>query len=133
MRGNGIAALRAEISAFYAGFGDPGALRAAFRNAALLVPTTGDGRITGSEQDGVVWICAFTGPEEYARYLAARGTVGAEQEYPYHTLFGWRLTDHTALLDRPPGVAVDICGSAPMTFPPQLDAVGVHQGRAGTE
>ncbi|MGY5307362.1 hypothetical protein [Nocardia gipuzkoensis] len=50
-----------------------------FRDAALLVPVTGD-----------------------------------------HWLFGRRLLAYAESRDRPTGVAVDVVGSAPMAFPPEV-------------
>ncbi|NNH75286.1 hypothetical protein HLB23_36465 [Nocardia uniformis] len=112
--------LRAEIDAFYTGFGDPTALEAAFRAAVLLVPLAEGNRIRISEFGGVEWICAFTGVEPYARWLSRRGELDTADEYPYHTLSGWRLADYAAGCVKPTGVTVDITGPAPMAFPPTV-------------
>ncbi|MFI6217711.1 SseB family protein [Nocardia brasiliensis] len=121
--GRGI--LRGEIAAFYAGFGQAEALQAAFRQAALFVPVTDDERVCTSQVGGVDWLCAFTSIEEYARYMTARGYLAeegieADREYRYHTLAGWRLLDYAESCKQPTGIAVDIVGSAPMAFPPEV-------------
>ncbi|MFF3228186.1 SseB family protein [Nocardia suismassiliense] len=117
--------LRSEIHAFYAGFGQPDALQAAFRQAALFVPVTDEERVTISHLGGIDWLCAFTSIEEYARFMMTRGYlteggIEAEREYRYHTLSGWRLLDYAESRDQPTGVAVDIIGSTPMAFPPEV-------------
>ncbi|GAA5064285.1 hypothetical protein GCM10023318_50080 [Nocardia callitridis] len=116
---NGLADLRSEIRAFYAGFGQPDLLMAAFRNAALYVPLTEDDRICTHVVGGVRWIGAFTGVEELAGWLAERG-VRPDGEYRYHTLLGWRLADCDAGAE-PVGVVVDAMSAAPMAFPPKID------------
>ncbi|GAA5079408.1 MULTISPECIES: SseB family protein [Nocardia] len=123
--GDGRAALRSEIAAFYAGFGQPDALLAAFREAALLVPVTDDERVYVSQFGGIDWLCAFTSIEEYARYMMARGYladggIDADREYRYHSLSGWRLLAYAETRDQPTGVTVDVVGSAPMAFPPDV-------------
>ncbi|WP_406272432.1 SseB family protein [Nocardia sp. NBC_00881] len=125
---NSGGALRAEIAAFYAGFGQPEVLQAAFRQAALLVPLVDDDRLYVSRVGGVDWICAFTGVEEYAQYMAARGVAG-DQQYRYHSLLGSRLAQYAAGRSEPTGVAVDITGSAPMAFPPQVSDDSAGDGR----
>ncbi|WP_433757989.1 hypothetical protein [Nocardia sp. CA-135398] len=125
---DGVGALRAEIAAFYAGFGQPEVLAAAFRQAGLLVPLIDDDRLCTSRLGGVDWICAFTSVEEYARYMAARGVVG-DQEYRYQSLLGWRLVEYAAGRSEPTGVAVDITGSAPIAFPPQVSDDSAREGR----
>lgn len=122
------AALRAEIAAFYAGFGQPEVLAAAFGQAGLLVPLVDDDRLYTARLGGVDWICAFTSVEEYARYMAARGVAG-DQEYRYQSLLGWRLVEYASGRSEPTGVAVDITGSAPMAFPPQVSEDSVGDGR----
>ncbi|MFX0578757.1 hypothetical protein [Nocardia nepalensis] len=112
-------ALRSEIAAFYAGFGQPEVLREAFRQASLLVPLIDEDRLYTSRLGGVDWICAFTSVEEYAHYMAARG-VDPDQEYRYQRLFGWRLAEYADTRSEPTGVTVDITGSAPMAFPPEV-------------
>ncbi len=128
MAGGDSGALRAEIAAFYAGFGQPELLQAAFRDAALLVPLIDDDRVCTSRLGGVEWICAFTSIEEYARYMAARGVVG-DQEYRYQSLLGWRLAEYAAGRAEPTGVAVDITGSAPIAFPPDVTEDSAGDGR----
>lgn len=119
--GSGRAELRAEIDAFYAGFGQPAALTAAFRGAALLVPVTAEDRLAVHHYRGIDWLCAFTGEHEYARWVLARG-AGTGGGQRYHTLFGWRLADRfAAAAARPTGVVVDIAGTAPMAFPPRIE------------
>ncbi|KAA8883886.1 hypothetical protein F3087_37175 [Nocardia colli] len=122
---DGRGALRSEIAAFYAGFGQSDALQAAFRQAALFVPVTEEERVTISQLGGVDWLCAFTSIEEYARYMMARGYltengIGADREYRYHTLAGWRLLEYAESREQPTGITVDIVGSAPMAFPPEV-------------
>lgn len=110
--------LRAEIAAFYAGFGAPSELSAAFESSALLVPLTGpDDRIYTLESGGVDWLCAFTGVAEYAQFMKVRGIV-AGQEYRFHTFLGRRLREFAAAQPDPTGVAVDMLSSAPLAFPP---------------
>ncbi|MBL1079200.1 hypothetical protein JK358_32825 [Nocardia sp. 2] len=119
MTGDGLAELRSEIAAFYAGFGQPQVLRAAFEGASLYVPVTDDDRVCTSRVGGVDWICAFTSVEEYARYMVARG-VSASETYRYHTLLGARLSEWAQARLEPTGVSVDCVGAAPMAFPPSL-------------
>lgn len=112
--------LRAEIAAFYAGFGVPTELTAAFESSALLVPLTGpDDRVFTLESGGVAWLCAFTGVEEYARFMTARGVL-SDQSYRFHTFLGRRLREFAAGQPEPTGVAVDMLGTAPMAFPPDV-------------
>ncbi|MFC4128665.1 hypothetical protein [Nocardia rhizosphaerae] len=116
------ARLRAEIDAFYAGFGAPGALMAAFESSALLVPLIGpEDRIFTLSSGGVAWVCAFTGVGEYAQFMSARG-VDAGQEYRFHTFLGRRLRAFAQDQRDPTGVAVDMLGSHPMAFPPEVPA-----------
>ena len=117
---DGLAELRAEIDAFYQGFGQPDSLMSAFRSAALIVPLDEDGRFYTSTFGELDWMCGFTRIEELARYLAARGKV-APTELRFHTVFGWRIVDDLAAgRDRPTGVVVDIAGASPMAFPPVI-------------
>ena len=112
--------LRSEIAAFYAGFGAPGELTAAFESSALLVPLTGpEDRVFTLESGGIAWLCAFTGVAEYARFMTTRGVV-ADQEYRFHTFLGRRLREFAAAQTDPTGVAVDMLGARPMTFPPDV-------------
>ncbi|WP_327116947.1 hypothetical protein OHB12_06140 [Nocardia sp. NBC_01730] len=112
------ALLRSEIAAFYAGFGQPEALRAAFSDAVVVVALTGDDRLLVSEFGRVDWLLAFTSVDEFAHYMTARG-VAPGSEYRYHTLLGRRIVDEfTARCARPTGVAIDIAGVAPIAFPP---------------
>ncbi|WP_306361178.1 SseB family protein [Nocardia sp. CC227C] len=113
-------AFRAEVAAFYAGFGNPTALRQTFRDAILLLPLTPDRRITTSTYGGVDWICAFTDTEEYARWLAARDTPTPDSPHAYQTLSGQRLTDFATTRPNPTGIAVDMTGTSPMAFPPTV-------------
>ncbi|WP_280356554.1 SseB family protein [Nocardia otitidiscaviarum] len=121
-------AFRAEVAAFYAGFGNPTALRHTFHDAVLLVPLTPDHRITTSTYGGVDWICAFTDAEEYARWLAARDALTPEHPYPYQTLTGAHLTDFAATRRTPTGIAVDIQGTSPMAFPPTVRETDAREG-----
>ncbi|WP_245722007.1 hypothetical protein [Nocardia crassostreae] len=118
--GPGVAVLRTEIESFYAGFGNPVALREAFREAVLLVPLAEGERLSTSKYRGVEWVCAFTSVAEYAGWLSRREELDADREYPFQTISGWRLADFAAACVNPTGVAVDITGSAPMAFPPNL-------------
>jgi hypothetical protein len=125
-----LARFRSEVAAFYAGFGQSELLVAAFREAALFVPVTGDERILTSEVGGVRWICVFTSVEELAAYWSRRGGVDPQREYRYHTLRGHRLAEYAAGRSEPTGVMVDAVGAAPMAFPPTVNqdaitAVGV--------
>lgn len=122
--GSGCGVLRSEIAAFYAGFGQPDGLHAAFLNAVLVVSVSDEGRLIVSGFGGVDWVCAFTSLEEFAGYMAARG-VAQDHEYRYHTLSGRRIVEEfTARCVRPTGVAIDIAGAAPMAFPPVLPGGG---------
>ncbi|MFD3706269.1 hypothetical protein ACFWUP_24270 [Nocardia sp. NPDC058658] len=118
MIGVGAALLHSEIDAFYAGFGNATALRESLRVAVLLVPLVDGGRISTHAFGGVDWICAFTEIEEYIRWISARGAADSGSEYPYHSMYGWRLVDCAAGCANPTGTAVDIIGSEPMAFPP---------------
>ncbi|MGW5456176.1 SseB family protein [Nocardia sp. NPDC003979] len=119
--GDGRERLHAEIAAFYAGFGQPDALLTAFRQAAVLVPLTAEKRVFFLPFGGVDWLCAFTSVEEYARFVAARDRLdNTDQDYHYHWIFGRRLRDYLDTRDEPAGIAIDILGSAPMAFPPDL-------------
>ncbi|NKX85697.1 hypothetical protein [Nocardia coubleae] len=122
--GDGRERLHAEIAAFYAGFGQPEELHAAFRQAALLVPLTAENRVFFLPFGGVDWLCTFTSVEEYARFIAARDRLddatALDQDYRYHWIFGRRLRDYLDTRDEPAGIAIDILGSAPMAFPPDL-------------
>ncbi|WP_084505384.1 hypothetical protein [Nocardia harenae] len=118
--GDGRAALRDEIASFYRGFGQPEALLAAFRSAALLVPITADGRLSTTPYGGVEWVCGFTGEPDFARYVLARG-LGVQENHRYHTIFGADLADWAERrAGVPTGVLVDIAGAAPMAFPPDI-------------
>ncbi|MFI6367977.1 hypothetical protein ACIBG0_35145 [Nocardia sp. NPDC050630] len=119
--------LRSEIGAFYAGFGQPEVLQEAFREALLVVPLIDEDRVYTSRFGGVDWVCAFTSIEEYARYMSARG-VDPDQEYRYHTLLGSRLAEYAASRAEPTGVAVDMAGTAPMTFPPNVSETSTADG-----
>ncbi|MBF6133008.1 hypothetical protein IU501_08325 [Nocardia otitidiscaviarum] len=121
-------AFRAEVAAFYAGFGNPTALRHTFHDAVLLVPLTPDHRITTSTYGGIDWICAFTDAEEYARWLAARDALTPEHPYLYQTLTGAHLTDFAATRRTPTGIAVDTQGTSPMAFPPTVRETDAREG-----
>ncbi|WP_067692264.1 hypothetical protein [Nocardia jejuensis] len=125
--GPGIAVLRAEIDAFYAGFGNPPALRDAFDAAVLLVPLAPGSRIMTSSYGGVDWICTFTRVEEYAHWLSERGELDPQREYPYRTVSGSRLSEYAAGCAEPTGVTVDITGAAPMAFPPNVTDEQISQ------
>lgn len=112
-------ALRAEIAAFYSGFGQPELLMSAFAEAVLLIQITHDDRTLVSQFEGVGWICAFTSVEEFARFQARRAVV-PDREYRYHTVRGRRLAAHAASRPDPTGVLVDAAGAAPIAFPPQV-------------
>ncbi|MFE3543032.1 hypothetical protein ACFXK0_08680 [Nocardia sp. NPDC059177] len=125
------ARLRSEIAAFYAGFGVPSELTAAFESSALLVPLTGpQDRVFTLESGGVAWLCAFTGVEEYARFMTARGVV-ADESYRFHTFLGRRLREFAAGQPEPTGVAVDMLGAAPMAFPPAISEEPSSDGGHG--
>ncbi|MFF3567954.1 SseB family protein [Nocardia jiangxiensis] len=117
---DGLARFRSEIAAFYAGFGQPELLVAAFEGAALFVPLAEGDRVFTSEFGGVHWVCAFTSPEELARYWARRGGVDPRAEYRYHTLRGHRLAEYASARAEPTGVMVDAVGAAPIAFPPRV-------------
>lgn len=125
------ARLRSEIAAFYAGFGVSSELSAAFESSALLVPLVGpEDRLFTLESGGLAWLCAFTGVEEYARFMSARGVV-ADQSYRFHTFLGQRLREFAAAQPEPTGVAVDMLSAAPMAFPPKLDEEPSTDGGRG--
>ncbi|APA96710.1 hypothetical protein NS506_02648 [Nocardia seriolae] len=117
--GDGLAVLRSEIAAFYAGFGQPDLLRQACDDAVLLVPLTGDGQLYTSRVRGIDWICAFTGEYEYARYMVARGVL-PEETYRYQRLLGSRLVAWAAARPEPTGVSIDCVGDQPVAFPPRM-------------
>jgi len=115
-------ALLAEMDAFRQGFGQPAQLTEALRSALLLVPLTDDGRLLTSTFGGLNWVCAFTGEQEYARYLLARDEQGGPCRF--HTVFGWRLLDVLVpTVPGPAGVVIDIAGATPMAFPPNVEDV----------
>ncbi|MFD3592914.1 hypothetical protein ACFWU5_09310 [Nocardia sp. NPDC058640] len=125
------ARLKSEIAAFYAGFGVPGELLSAFESSALLVPLTGpEDRVFTVQTGGLAWLCAFTGVQEYAQFMTARGVV-ADQTYRFHTFLGRRLREYAADLPEPTGVAVDMLGAAPMTFPPEVSEEPPTDGGRG--
>ncbi|GAA5067832.1 hypothetical protein [Nocardia callitridis] len=120
--------LREEIAAFYAGFGQPDALRTAFHEAPLLVPLTDDDRVSLSNVGGIDWLCAFTGIEEYAKYMTARGYllaggIQADREYRYHSLLGSQLVAYAQSRAEPTGISIDAVSSAPMAFPPDVSDI----------
>ncbi|MGV9663747.1 hypothetical protein [Nocardia niigatensis] len=117
--GDGLAALRSEIAAFYAGFGQPDLLRRAYDDAVLLVPLIGDDEVYTSRVRGIDWICAFTSEEEYARYMVAHGVL-KDQTYHYQRLLGSRLDRWAAARPEPTGVSIDCVGAQPVAFPPKL-------------
>ncbi|MBL1079798.1 hypothetical protein JK358_35890 [Nocardia sp. 2] len=119
VHGDRSAEFRSEVAAFYAGFGQPHLLRAAFDEASLYVPVTADDRVCMSRAGGVDWLCAFTSAQEFARYMVARG-VSAAETYRYHILLGSRLSEWARTQLKPTGVSVDCVGAAPMAFPPEL-------------
>ncbi|WP_162958849.1 hypothetical protein [Nocardia yunnanensis] len=123
--GDGLAVLRSEIAAFYAGFGHPDLLRRACGNAALLVPLIGHDEVYTSRVRGIDWICAFTSVEEYARYMVARGVL-EDQMYSYQQLLGFRLIAWAAERPEPTGVSIDCVGAQPVAFPPELSDEAVE-------
>jgi hypothetical protein len=109
--------LAEQVANFYAGaLGGP-TLVAAFREALLFVPL-GDGTTLLTADDGALrWLYAFTSSAELARYAAARGE--ADREWRYITVRGARvLEEFLPGLPQPCGVALDVAGARPMTFPP---------------
>ncbi|MGY0497342.1 SseB family protein [Nocardia sp. FBN12] len=125
------ARLKSEIAAFYAGFGVPSELTAAFESSALLVPLVGpEDRVFTVESAGMAWLCVFTGVEEYARFMTARGVL-ADQSYRFHTFLGRRLREFAAAQPDPTGVAVDMLSAAPMSFPPELSEEPSADGGRG--
>ncbi|MFD4468320.1 SseB family protein [Rhodococcus sp. NPDC058505] len=113
---DGCARWRAEVEAFRQGFGHPGQLTAALRDAPVLLPVTPDDRLLISTVRGVDWLCVFTGEAQYAAYLDARGAAAFAR---YRALPGGRVLDEiAAALPRPTGVVVDAAGPTPMAFPP---------------
>ncbi|MGF6889487.1 hypothetical protein ABIA39_008951 [Nocardia sp. GAS34] len=118
--GDGLARFRAEVAAFYAGFGQRELLVAAFEGAVFFVPLTDDERVFTAEVGGVRWVCAFTSQDELAAYWVRRGGVDPRREYRYHTVRGRRLAEYAAGRSEPTGVVVDAVGAAPMAFPPRV-------------
>lgn len=122
--------LISEIDAFYEGFGQPDALTAAMRAAALIVPLTADRRIWTSKTHDIHWIPAFTSDDELARFIVARGGTDASGEVLFHTLFGWRLVDEIApSMDGFVGIAINMKGEGPLAFPPSIDESVQRQGQ----
>ena len=117
--GDGLAVLRSEIAAFYAGFGHSDFLRRAYDDAVLLVPLIGDNEVYSSRVRGIDWICVFTSVEEYARYMVARGVL-EDETYRYQWAVGARLTAWAAERPEPAGVSIDCVGAQPVAFPPEL-------------
>lgn len=112
-------ALRAEIAAFYAGFGQPGELHRAYRSAVLVVPVTDDDRVWTVRAGGVHWLPAFTSIEEYARFQNRRGIL-PDRDYPFHTFTGSTIAHYAASRTEPTGVLIDAAGAQPMSFPPTV-------------
>ncbi|MGW3545293.1 hypothetical protein ACWDNI_32770 [Nocardia niigatensis] len=117
--GDGLAVLRSEIAAFYAGFGQPDLLRRAYDDAVLLVPLIDDDKVYTSRVRGIDWICAFTSVEEYARYMVAREVL-EDQSYRYQRVLGARLIAWATARPEPTGVSIDCVGAQPAAFPPEL-------------
>jgi hypothetical protein len=46
--------------------------------------------------------------------------IDADREYRHHWLFGRRLQEYVDSRTEPAGIAIDIVGSAPMAFPPDV-------------
>lgn len=111
--------LRSDIAAFYAGFGQPEVLRAALQDSLLIVPVTPDDRVCTSAVRGVRWVAAFTSLAEYATFEHARG-IDADEVYRHHTVRGRWLIEYAEQRSDPTGVLVDIAGTRPMAFPPQV-------------
>lgn len=106
-----------EIAALYGGRGDAAALVKAFRAAAVLVPTTGDGRAWSAQLGGCRWLYAFSGEAEMAAFFRARGTAG-DAELTYLRVEGWRLLDVCLPeLGGAGGVALDVGSARPTVFP----------------
>ncbi|MFC4128647.1 SseB family protein [Nocardia rhizosphaerae] len=132
--GDGRDRLHDEIAAYYAGFGQPAALLDAFRHAAVLVPLTAEDRVVVLPHGGIDWLCVFTSIAEYARFAAMRDLLDddpdRDREHRYHWIFGRRLREYLDTRTEPAGIAIDIVGTAPMAFPPDLtehatDATGM--------
>ncbi|MQY25041.1 SseB family protein [Nocardia aurantia] len=116
---DGLSALRSEIDAFRAGFGQPELLLSAFHEAAVLVPLVDDDRLYTSRYARIAWICVFTAVEPLCHYLFARGAdPGADHQF--HTLRGRRLTDYAAAQADPTGIVIDPGSATPMALPPTL-------------
>jgi hypothetical protein len=112
-----------RIAAMHAGEGDPSALVEGFRDSVLIVPVAWDGRVWAAEWGGIRWIYAFSGVDELARFLRARGEPG-DVDFSYLRVEGWRLLDVAVpAVGVPAGVALDVGCERPVMFPPVAGVV----------
>lgn len=114
--------LRDEVAATYSGFGNPAEMIAALRRSVVAVLVDEHRLPLVADRGGLSWILAFTSPAELEKYGSAHGSG----RYPvrFATISGERLLEHVVpSCSGPTGVAVDVAGSHPMTFPPAAGIV----------
>lgn len=115
--GDDRADLPLRISQHARGEAGPTALMSAARDAVLLVPVLGANALLTGSQGGLTWVYGFTSEIALAEFAAQRET--ADQEWHYITTRGARVLDEfLPALSQPCGLAVDVAGPRPMTFPP---------------
>ncbi|HWE91917.1 MAG TPA: SseB family protein [Pseudonocardiaceae bacterium] len=106
-----------QVAQLYDGMVDGPALAAAFREAAVIVPTDGHDALLTTDDRGVCWVYAFTTAEALARFASVRGE--GDRPWPYLTTRGGRLLDVVLPeIGRPAGIAVDVGGRRPFFLPP---------------
>lgn len=122
----GESALRVEIARARSGTGDGKSLVAAFRDAVVLLPQTGDDSVAAGDYGGLHWLYVFTSEAELSSWVLARGGDAAAEQ-PYMAVLGSRVLD-TALPET--GVAIDVAGAQPMFLPPVRGIVPDEQAVA---
>jgi hypothetical protein len=116
-------ALVEEITKVYGLRIDPTALVMALRAAVLVLAMADRQRPLVVTDQGMNWLCAFTGTGALAEFGAARGE--ANRTWSYVTVSGAALLDRwLPAIDRPCGIAVDLGGVRPVLFPPVRGVVG---------
>lgn len=115
--GSGGPALALALRSLYEGRGDGRAVVAAFRETLVTVVLDASD-LRAVENDGIVWITAFSGEAELRTFLAARGEDRGGI-VDHRTVRGRRLLDELAPQAGPfTGIALDLGSKHPMLFPP---------------
>lgn len=87
------------------------------RGSLLWCPLEQGGFWT-AELGGVRWLFAFSSADSLAGFARSRGAADGE-EWPYVTVFGWRLlTEVLPAIPGPAGLAVDLGSPRPLLLPP---------------